>query len=150
MICLAQTSRQPRSMPSGPRSQLSRQDRARLNAMLLYLRDRFFDSDNAVEHLHAIFLDADRGFLADRRIGSGGRAGMALRMRALFAAALQLGSRSMIVVHNHPSGDCRPSSSDIAATKRMAAVAAALDIELLDHLIITPDRAYSMRAGSAL
>lgn len=118
--------------------------------MLLYLRERIFAHGGGIEHLHAIFLDADHNFLADRRIGSGDVAGLALRMRTLFAMALQLGSHALIVVHNHPSGDCHPSACDIAATGRMAAIAAALDIELLDHLIITPDRAYSIRAGAAL
>lgn len=123
---------------------------AHLNAMLLHLRERMFTHGGRIEHLHAIFLDADHGFLADRQIGSGDAAGLALRMRTLFATALQLGSRALIVAHNHPSGDCRPSARDIVTTRRMAAIAAALDIELLDHLIITPNRAYSIRAGCAL
>lgn len=138
----------PVPLVTGTRS--GQRDHAHLNAMLLHLRERMFAHGGRIEHLHAIFLDADRGFLADRRIGSGDTAGMALRMRALFAMALKYGSRSLIVAHNHPSGDCRPSARDIAATRRMAAIAAALDIELLDHLIITPDSAYSMRAGRAL
>lgn len=158
MTCLAPMPFMPRTAP-GPIShpapdpdlaQISLQERARLNAILLYLRDRIYAEGSEVEHLHAVFLGADRQYLADRCIGSGHRSGLALRMRSLFALALQLGSRSLIVAHNHPSGDCRPSPGDIAATRRMAAVAQALDIKLLDHLIITPDRAYSMRAGGAL
>lgn len=136
--------------PSKAGTQSGQRDHMHLNAMLLYLREQVFAHGGGVEHLHAIFLDADRGFLADRRIGSGDGTGLALRMRALFTMALQIGSRSLIIAHNHPSGDCRPSANDIAATRRMAAIAAALDIELLDHLIITPDRAYSMRVGRAL
>lgn len=123
---------------------------AHLNAMVLYLRERMFAHGGRIEHLHAIFLDGDHNFLADRRIGSGDATRLALRMRTLFATALQLGSRALIVVHNHPSGDCRPSARDIASTRRIAAIAAALDIELLDHLIITPDHAYSIRAGGTL
>lgn len=128
----------------------TQRDHAHLNAMLLYLREKTLAHSGEAEHLHAIFLGVNRCFLSDRRVASGDAARLALRMRALFATALQLGSRSLIVAHNHPSGHCRPSAGDIAATRRMAAIAAALDIELLDHLIITPDRAYSMRAGGAL
>ncbi|KUO54003.1 MAG: hypothetical protein APF82_08310 [Sphingomonadales bacterium BRH_c42] len=136
--------------PSTAGTQSGQRNHMHLNAMLLYLREQIFAHGGGNEHLHAIFLDADRGFLADRRIVSGNGTALALRMRALFTMALQIGSRSLIVAHNHPSGDCRPSVHDIAATRRMAAIAAALDIELLDHIIITPDRAYSMRAGGDL
>ena len=61
-----------------------------------------------------------------------------------------MGARGLIVAHNHPSGDCRPSRSDILATHRLKEVAIALDIELIDHLILTENAVYSMRAGGDL
>jgi DNA repair protein RadC len=71
-------------------------------------------------------------------------------MRDVFAEALRLGASGMILAHNHPSGECRPSDNDIAATRRLAEVALALDVALIDHLIFTHEAVYSMRAGGLL
>ena len=73
-----------------------------------------------------------------------------MRMRELFGKALSMDAHSMIVAHNHPSGRCKPSPYDITATRRLKDIARALDIELLDHLIITQQSVYSMRAGGDL
>jgi DNA repair protein RadC len=75
---------------------------------------------------------------------------LAFRMRALLGEALRRDASGMILAHGHPSGHCRPSSRDIAVTRRLADVALALDISLIDHLIFTPDAVYSMRAGGLL
>ncbi|MGN6495755.1 MAG: JAB domain-containing protein, partial [Tsuneonella sp.] len=55
-----------------------------------------------------------------------------------------------LLAHNHPSGDCRPSEEDVAATRHLAAVGAALELELVDHVIVTRHRALSLRAGGYL
>jgi DNA repair protein RadC len=73
-----------------------------------------------------------------------------LRMRENFGEALRLDAHGLILAHNHPSGHCRPSSCDIIATRRLAEVARALDIVLIDHLILTDEAVYSMRAGGLL
>jgi len=56
--------------------------------------------------------------------------------REIFAAALRYTSNSLIVVHNHPSGDVTPSSEDIATTIRLKECGDILGISLLDHIII--------------
>ena len=73
-----------------------------------------------------------------------------LRLRELFARGLSLGADGMIMAHNHPSGDCRPSSCDIEATLRIAELGKSLEIELIDHLIFTQKSVYSMRWGGEL
>jgi DNA repair protein RadC len=102
----------------------------------------------SVERFHAVFLDRNRGYLGDAPMGQGGLGCLSLRMRELFARALALSASGMLLAHNHPSGQCRPSAADIAATRRVEQVATALDIELLDHLIFTRHAVYSMRAGA--
>lgn len=102
------------------------------------------------ERCHAIFLDARRCLLGDASIGVGCRFALCLRMREIFGEALRLDARGVILAHNHPSGECRPSGCDIAATRQLAEVARALDVELVDHLIFTEDAVYSMRAGGLL
>jgi DNA repair protein RadC len=102
------------------------------------------------ERFHAVFVDARRGYLYDTAMGHGSAWTLTVRMRELFGKALAAEASGMIVAHNHPSGDCRPSQADIQATSRLNDIAKALDIELLDHLIITESAVYSMRAGGNL
>lgn len=122
----------------------------RLAAMIEYLRNMVVEGPGRMERFHAIFVNSERTYLADEPMGQGKAAALSLRMRDLFGRALTVGATGIIVAHNHPSGDCRPSKIDVDATRRLAAVALALDIELLDHLIFTESAVYSMRAGGDL
>ncbi|TRD11788.1 DNA repair protein [Erythrobacter insulae] len=130
--------------PNNPTSDLRNQNSA---SMIDYLRRMILTEPVERERFHAIFLDGARTYLSDTQLGAGGSAFLSVRMRDLFGLALGLGAQGLIVAHNHPSGDCRPSRLDIEATKRMNEIATALDIELIDHLIITDRALYSMRAG---
>lgn len=118
--------------------------------MVHYLRQIVLSDAFGAERFHAIFLDARRNYLADVSLGLGNSATLTLRMRELFARALAVGAEGLVVAHNHPSGDCRPSANDISATLRLKEIAGALDIELIDHLILTERSVYSMRAGGDL
>ncbi|MEL6530624.1 MAG: JAB domain-containing protein [Pseudomonadota bacterium] len=123
---------------------------AQLNAMIEYLRGIVLRSPHHGERFHAIFVDSRRAYLGDEAMGHGAASALTLRMRDFFSKALSVGASAIIIAHNHPSGDCRPSKLDIDATLRLSAVASALDIELLDHLIFTQSAVYSMRAGGNL
>lgn len=123
---------------------------ARLSGMIGYLRSVVLGDMDFAERFHAVFLDAERRYLGDAAIAQGGVSALTLRMRDLFGSALATGANGIIVAHNHPSGHCRPSQNDIAATRRLVAIGAALDVELIDHLIFTRDSVYSMRAGGDL
>ena len=65
--------------------------------------------------------------------------------REIFKEALKHGCASLIVVHNHPSGDPTPSTQDISLTKRLMEIGELMGIELLDHLVIGTDGYISMR-----
>lgn len=119
-------------------------------AMINYLRGVVLVPPARIERGHAIYLDAAHAYLGDAAFGIGSFCTLSLRMRALFGDALRLGAAGLILAHNHPSGHCRPSGCDIAATRRLRDVAMALDITLVDHLIFTTDAVYSMRAGGLL
>jgi DNA repair protein RadC len=123
---------------------------ARASGMVHYLRSAVLSDHGCAERFHTIFLDTERRYISDVSLGAGSVNALTLRMRDLFSRALSDGAAAIIVAHNHPSGDCRPSQSDIIATKRLAAISEALDIELVDHLIFTRDAVYSMRAGGDL
>lgn len=57
-------------------------------------------------------------------------------VREMFQKALLANAVSIIVMHNHPSGDCKPSREDIEVTKRMVEAGKILGVEVLDHIII--------------
>lgn len=123
---------------------------ARLAGLIGYLRSAVLAPGDSHERCHVIFVDARRSPLGDASVGLGSRNTLSLRMRAIFGEALRLNAAGLILAHNHPSGHCHPSGCDIAATRRLAEVAEALDIELIDHLIFTAEAVYSMRAGGLL
>lgn len=65
--------------------------------------------------------------------------------REIARKALVLGASSVILAHNHPSGDPTPSSSDVAMTKQVVEALRTLDINVHDHLIVGADRTVSLR-----
>jgi DNA repair protein RadC len=122
----------------------------RAGAMVAYLRGVVLAPPVTHERGHAIFLDTGSAWIGDAPCGIGTMSALSLRMRALLGEALRHDAAGIILAHSHPSGHCRPSGCDIAATRRLAEVARALDIALVDHLIFTTDAVYSMRAGGLL
>jgi DNA repair protein RadC len=63
--------------------------------------------------------------------------------REVFAAAVREGAAAVVVAHNHPSGDPTPSREDRAITERLRRAGELLGIELLDHVVVGDERAYS-------
>lgn len=102
------------------------------------------------ECFHAFYLDEKGGYLREETLSRGDATGVSFRQAPLFRRAIELGARQMIVAHNHLSDDCRPSEADITVTRRLAATAAAIEVRLVDHLIVTRTRAYSFAAGGLL
>jgi DNA repair protein RadC len=122
----------------------------RAAAMIGYLRSVVLAPPAQLERGHAIFVDDRGGWLGDAACGIGTMTSLSLSLRALLGEALRLEAAGIILAHSHPSGHCRPSGCDIAASRRLAEIARALDIALVDHLIFTTEAVYSMRAGGLL
>jgi DNA repair protein RadC len=122
----------------------------RAAAMIAHLRAVVLAPPHRRERAHAIFVDAESNWLGDAPCGLGTMSTLTLRMRTLLGEALRLDAAGIILAHSHPSGHCRPSGCDIAATRRLAEVARALEVTLIDHLIFTTHAVYSMRAGGLL
>jgi DNA repair protein RadC len=66
-------------------------------------------------------------------------------LREIVVDVAEHGSEGLVLAHNHPSGDARPSDSDKRATRRLAMAADALDCTVLDHLIFAGDECVSLR-----
>jgi len=75
----------------------------------------------------------------------GDAAGGVFPIRTIIADAAQHGSAGILLAHNHPSGDPRPSESDLRSTRRLATAAEALDCTLLDHLVFAGAECTSLR-----
>lgn len=100
------------------------------------------------EILLMIFLDGRRRYICDEVVTIGGRDRIEGRYRLLVQKALQNGAASLLLVHNHPSGDPQPSCEDIQFTRALKVLARALDIELADHLVVTHSAAFSILLGT--
>jgi DNA repair protein RadC len=115
--------------------------------LVAYLRSILAGSD---EMVIAVFLDNQCRYLRHERLSLGLGGQVTLRARPLFARAFELAATRLIVAHNHPSGDCRPSLADIQATKELVSAGRMLDVELIDHLIIADRSYFSFSAGGLL
>lgn len=99
--------------------------------------------------LVVLFDDAGR-FCGHRVLSDGRPASGSARFRDLFGQAFLTGASGFLLVHNHPSGDPRPSRQDIGATRSLAAVARVMEFEFLDHLVIAGNAATSMRRAGLI
>jgi len=101
-----------------------------------HLRAILSDYAKDVEHFVCIFLDAQLRIITTEVVASGSIATSAVYPREIIKKVLQHEGSHVILGHNHPSGETIPSSSDRAITKKLATALNALDIDVLDHVII--------------
>lgn len=92
------------------------------------------DCDPSRENLWVAHVDEEARCVHVSR-HEGDESGADFPLRAIIADAAIHGSAGLVLAHNHPSGDARPSESDCRATRRLAAAAEALDCTILDHLV---------------
>lgn len=92
--------------------------------------------DKQVEELWAMYMDQKNRELGLERLTIGSATGAYVDVQAIVRAALGYHAQSVIVAHNHPSGDPTPSASDIEQTKRLHKALKLVDIRLLDHIVI--------------
>jgi DNA repair protein RadC len=81
--------------------------------------------------------------MAKEKVSSGGLSGTIADCRLIFKSAIYKLASSIILVHNHPSGNNKPSQSDINLTKKMVEAGKLLDVSVLDHLIVAENRYFS-------
>ena len=88
------------------------------------------------EHFWALALDTKNRLIREVPVSVGSLNASIVHPRELFKTAVRLSAASVVVVHNHPSGDPTPSGADIQLTRRLARAGDVLGIELLDHVVI--------------
>ena len=95
------------------------------------------------EEFHVLFLNIRNRLLDIRKIAQGGITGLSVDIRLIFQQALKVNAVSIIISHNHPSGEPYPSTSDMVLTKQIVDAGKLLDIKVLDHIIICDSIYYS-------
>lgn len=95
------------------------------------------------EEFWALLLNKANKVIDKVRVSQGGVAGTVVDVRIIVKAAVDKLASSIIIAHNHPSGNPKPSDKDLSITKKLKDAANLFDIALLDHLIITDNECYS-------
>ncbi|MCK4552250.1 MAG: DNA repair protein RadC [Tenericutes bacterium] len=97
------------------------------------------------EVLYALFLDVKTNLIAKKQIFIGSLNQSLIHPREVFKYAVKYSAYSIILVHNHPSGDPEPSIQDIEVTERFTEVGELLQIGVLDHVIIADEKYLSIK-----
>ena len=97
------------------------------------------------EHFVAILLDTKNGVLRTKTVSVGDLSSSVVHPREVFAEAIRHSAASLIVAHNHPSGDPAPSPDDISVTRRLQEAGELLGIEVLDHVVLGDNRFISLK-----
>lgn len=89
------------------------------------------------------YFDVKSRFLGDKFISKGSLSSSVVDISSVMRTALEKNASKIVLLHNHPSGDCTPSKDDIAVTDRLAEGSRIFSIELCDHIIIGDNEYYS-------
>lgn len=103
----------------------------------------FWPSTDHVEYFYVLYLNRHSQILGCHQISKGGFTGTVIDVRVIFQIALKACATSIICLHNHPSGNTTPSDADQQITQKIKEAGRTLDIQLLDHLVITSEKYFS-------
>jgi DNA repair protein RadC len=115
-----------------------------LNAAREFFAGCMADVDPSIENLWVAHVDEQARCVHLTR-HCGDETGTDFPLRQIIADAAVHGSAGLVLAHNHPSGDARPSESDFRVTRRLATAAEALDCTVLDHLVFAGSECSSLR-----
>jgi DNA repair protein RadC len=111
-----------------------------------------FNADTILwtEEVIMVCLNRANDVVGYYRVSSGGFSGTVLDPRVVMTIALQNACSSIILAHNHPSGNLKPSDGDRSITEKIKNACAFFDMKLLDHLIITDESYYSFNENGLI
>jgi DNA repair protein RadC len=111
-----------------------------------------FDADTILwtEEVIMVCLNRANDVVGYYKVSSGGFSGTVLDPRVVMTIALNNASSSIILAHNHPSGNLKPSEGDKSITEKIKNACAFFDMKLLDHLIITDESYFSFNEGGLI
>ena len=101
------------------------------------------DTIEHVEEFKLLLMNRANSVLGIMDVSKGGISGTVTDIRIIFQAAIKANASGILVAHSHPSGNLNPSESDTKLTKKLQEAGNLMDIQLLDHLILTSESYYS-------
>ena len=104
-----------------------------------------FLEDKEIEEFWVMMLNTKNGIINSKCVSVGILNAALAQPREIFNVAVRHMASSIIVAHNHPSGDCTPSTEDIAVTKSIIKAGKLLNIDCLDHIIIGKQKSISLK-----
>ena len=125
------------------------------NGLTQKVKSKIESSKDAFHHLQGVLsnlqheefwillLNRANVVIAKHQISKGGVSGTVIDNKIIFKLAIQNVCSSIILFHNHPSGNLQPSESDIRLTKKIKSGGALIDVKVLDHIIISDRKYYS-------
>lgn len=111
------------------------------NQVFRHFKSKLMDLNH--EEFWVIFLNRQNKIIREERISSGGVAGTVVDPKLIFKKALSEVASGLILIHNHPSGNLKPSQEDIQITKSIKSAGELLSIKVLDHIIFTDSDYFS-------
>lgn len=102
----------------------------------------FFSEDtiSVQEHFVVLYLNQAQRVIAGYKVSTGGITSTVGDLRLIFSVALKSLATGFIVGHNHPSGNMQPSSQDMLLTQKLKDAGLIMDIKLIDHIILGPEK----------
>jgi DNA repair protein RadC len=109
----------------------------------------FFPSETIElqERFISIYLNRANKVIGVYVVSIGGITGTVADIRLIMAVALKVAATSIILVHNHPSGNLVPSKADLEMTRKIKVAASYMDIQVTDHLILSPEEGFYYSFG---
>ena len=101
--------------------------------------------DKKKEHFYALYLDTKNRIIEEELVSVGILDASLIHPREVFNSAVKISCCSVILVHNHPSGECEPSIADTEVTRMLCAAGELLGINVIDHIIIGNNNYLSMK-----
>jgi DNA repair protein RadC len=102
------------------------------------------DTIEFVEHFKVLLLNRGNRALGILTVSTGGVSGTVADPKVIFAAAIKSNASGIILAHNHPSGNLAASAADLDLTRKLKEAGKLLEIQVLDHIVITADSFFSM------
>jgi len=106
--------------------------------------------ESAYELFYILLLNRANKVLREIQISDGGISGTVADPKKIFKLALENNASAMILCHNHPSGNVKPSDADIRLTRKLKTAGEMLDLPVLDHLILGEEKYYSFADENVL
>ncbi len=107
---------------------------------------RYYDR----EHFRVLYLDRKGGLISMEDVSVGGLHSSQVHPREVFKTAVKRSAASLILVHNHPSGDPTPSREDIEVTRLLISAGQLMGIEVLDHIVVGERNYISMKSKNLI